>query len=163
MGEAVYLLSLTLLLVLLGMTQNITWALLQPAMAAGESIDIIYWIAQLFAAAMCFGIGIFGFQPGFSIRIDEMGLGVEQAGRSWIIPHPHIERVVMIPTIVYHRHYRRYARTLAFMGAKESHVVLVETREAPLVLGLPAMACDSLIGQLEQRRKHTEAAPFVVA
>lgn len=162
-GEAVYLLSLTMLFFLLGITQSLAWALLQPALRAGDSIDSVYWIAQLLTAALCFGVALFGFRPAFSVRIDETALVVEQAGRSWVIPHPQIEHAAIVPNLTYYRHYRRYARTVAFIGAPEPQVVVIETQERPLVLGLPSSACDTILGLLDRTRTPAETAPVSVA
>ena len=161
-GEAIYLLALTLLLFLLAMVQNVMWAATQSMPAGSPSVVAVYWIGQLLAAALCFGVGVVGFRPGVFVRFDESALVVEQAGSTWVVPHTHIERVTTIPMLTFHRHYRRYARTRAFIGAPESHVVLIETREAPLVLGLQAEAREVLVGMLTRARRPVESEPVAV-
>ncbi len=157
-----YLLALTLLLFVLAMAQNVLWAATQALSATSPSVGAVYWITQLLAAALCFGGGVVGFRPAFTVRVDDAALIVEQSGSTRVVPLAHIERVTTIPLLTYHRHYRRYARTRAYIGAPEPRVVLVETCEAPLVLGLPAAAQDMLVGLLTRARKPAEAEPVAM-
>lgn len=142
-------LALTLLL-----AQYLAWALLQPAIetAPDGSTALTFWVGQVGMFALIVGACVVGFKPAITVTADEDALRLQQQDRTLALPYDAIDEVTTITALRYHRHWRRYAATHAFVNHPQEDLLLLHTDEGPVVLGLPPDDHEVLFDHLASHR-----------
>ncbi|MDX1547643.1 MAG: hypothetical protein R3247_11680 [Rhodothermales bacterium] len=139
-GEAWYVLTLAALALGLVLGQYLAWAVLEPAIAAAPQgpLALVFWAAQLGAAALVVLVGAVGFRPAVAATLTPEALVLEQGRRRRALALEDVTAARPIPARTFHRHYARYAATEVFAAHLHDEVLLVETTGAPVVVALAA-------------------------
>ena len=102
------------------------------------------WLAAL---ALC----LWGFRPAVTVVLSGDGLRIEQGARRVSLPFHQIRKSTIITHLLFHRHYRRYAGTQAFINGTGTTVLLLETQTGHVAIGLPPEAYTPVIEHLSRR------------
>ena len=127
-----YIVAAFLLGLAITLAQTVIWTIYSPA-SVGLTVTVI---AQAGAAVVFFSTCLLGRQPRIDVVLEESTLEVSSAGGAFRIPLDSVTRVQRIDAQLYHRHYRRYERVLTFVNRIPDQLLLIETVERPVVLGL---------------------------
>ncbi|MEM6646367.1 MAG: hypothetical protein AAF730_08945 [Bacteroidota bacterium] len=163
-AQAYFILVSISLLVVLVIANFVAWGVVGASITAAPegSMAVAFWWSQLAAFGGWGLISLFGWAPGVQVDVNEAGLVVTQAERTLTMPRWTIERVEVISAMQYHRHYRRYAGTTAFVGALPPHLLLVESEAYCWVLGLAADDMHAVRGALVEEAEQPEMVDFAV-
>jgi hypothetical protein len=137
-GEALYIVVLTGMALALLMSHYLGWALLRSALTSQPSWQIAFWAGQLGTVVLWAAVGLVGVRPGVAVTCTEDTLTLTQAGRTRTVSPSALDEVRVIAASRFHRHYRRYAATDAFVSAVPDEVVLLRTDDGPVVVALPS-------------------------
>lgn len=135
-GEAFYIVTLTVLALILVLSHYLGWALLEPYLRASPSRQLAYWGIQLASVSVWAAVGLVGFRPGVGVTCRRDAVDLEQGTRSLTLPYSFVKTVTVISGTRYHRHYRRYADTQSFVADPSDQVLLLRTKESPVIIGL---------------------------
>lgn len=141
------------LILLLVVAQYLAWVFVQAEVQADPTgpVALLFWGGQVASFGLCLLVGMVGFQPAITVSLVEDRLHLQQGEVTQAVPLAAITEARLISARLFHRHYRRYAATQVFINRLGAEVLLLETAEAPLVLGLAAEEAAAL-------RTHLEAA-----
>ena len=146
-AESLYLVAAALVLCVGALVSQWGWI----AVGTGPNVAPEYVAGQLAAAALLVGGCLLGWKPPIVITAHDGGLDVRQGAETVSIPHERIHAAERISAAAYHRHWRRYAATCAFVGRLPDELLLLRTDAGPLVLGLAAPDLDRLETHLADR------------
>ncbi|PEN12776.1 hypothetical protein CRI94_12210 [Longibacter salinarum] len=163
-GEALFILTLTTLVMGVLIAHYLGWALLQPMMTGSDTStwQIGFWLAQVGSVAFLLLIGGIGWRPEVIATIDtEAGLlSVEQGNVSASVDVDDIQDVSVVSARQYHLHYRRYAATKPFIGKLGDEVVIVRTTQGPLAISIDDAEAGALVDLVSERDELlVESAP----
>lgn len=155
-SEALFIVTVSGLVLGLLMLHYLGWALLQPVMKGpqGEDWQIGFWIGQLVSVGLVTGLGLIGFRPALHVSADADTLTLEQGSAALRLDRDRIEEVRTIPATTYHQHYRHYRRTRVFAGRPATDVLLLVTPDGPVIVAL-----ESLTDLMHLYEHLTEASP----
>jgi len=144
-SEALFLVTVSGLLLGLLMVHYLGWALLQPMMTGANASEwqIGFWIGQVASVLLVTAIGLIGFRPGVTVQLTTDGITLQQGNESARLDRDRIDTVRLISARLYHQHYRHYARTRIFAGKTATEVLLLDTDDGPVIVALESM--DDLI------------------
>lgn len=144
-SEALFLVTVSGLILGLLMVHYLGWALLQPMMSGANATEwqIGFWIGQVTSVLLVSALGLIGFRPGVTVKMTADRLTLRQGSNEAVLERDQIERARLISARLYHRHYRLYARTRIFAGRTASEVLLLDTDDGPVVVALESL--DDLI------------------
>lgn len=150
-AEAVYLILLTGLLLALLLGNYLAWAVLEPAVTAAPTgpTAVAFWAAQIAGLGLCMLLGFVGYRPRVAVTVQDHALHLEQGARSLVLPFHTVTAVRTVSAGCFHRHYARYAATQVFVSRLPDEVLLFETGEAPVIVGLPPEDRATLLHLLE--------------
>jgi hypothetical protein len=153
-AEALFIIVLSVLALALLLAQYLAWALLQPAIEATPEgpTAILFWIGQVAAVVLIVGFCVVGFEPAIVVTAEEDALHLQQKDCSLTLPYDAIETADTISARRYHRHWRRYAATHAFVNRPDGDLLLLRTDDGPVVLGLAPDDREALLDHLDARR-----------
>ena len=156
-----YLLVVTGLLLALLLGQFLAWALLQPTLTAAPTgtASLLFWLAQVGGGAVCILLCLVGFKPGLLVAISGDILHVEQGGRALELPLETVTAARTISALRFHQHYARYAATHVFVSRLPDEVLLLETTDAPVIIGLFPDDRTALLRMLEDRHIPASGRP----
>ncbi len=154
-GEALYILTITTLALVILMAHYLGWALLQPAMQAGdtESWELTFWFAQVGSVVFLLLIGGIGFRPAVSATVDaeQQRLSLQQGSDELTLSLTDIDEVSIVSARLFHLHYRRYAATRLFIGTLRDEVVILRTPHGPVAVAIADGDAGSLVELVDQR------------
>lgn len=153
-GEALFLVTLTALVLVVLIAHYLSWALLQTLVEASTADEwqLTFWFGQLASVAAIAGVAVVGFRPPLTATCDDDAgvLHVDQGSDALALSYDAIASTSVISAQRFHRHYRRYARTRTFVGSIGDAVLLVDTRDGPVILAFDdADAHDALHTHLQ--------------
>lgn len=154
-AEAYTIIVLGVLALGLLLANYLAWALLQDAILADPdgSVALGFWTVQVTALMVVLAGAIVGFKPPIRVVCDSQGLTITEHERTLHLPRTDIQSLDTISATLYHRHYRRYAQTQAFVNNMPETLLLLETITGPVVLGLAPedrAACIAHVNRLDQ-------------
>ncbi len=139
-AENLFILASVGLFLTLMLGNQIGWAFIREEVLARPEgpLAITFWAIQL-AAAFLYVFGcVVGFKPEMVVTWTPDGLHIESQGSVRFFAAEHIRTVQPIDPLTYHRHFRRYAATHIVVNRLPEELLLVDTVEGPLVIGLEA-------------------------
>jgi hypothetical protein len=137
-AEAAYLIAVSMLLLVLLLTQYLAWALLGPTMQADPagSVTLLFWAAQGVGMILFVLLGVIGFKPAVTVTIEPAGLHLRQGERTCTVCYGDMDAAEPLSAVLFHRHYARYAATQVFVSQMPTTLLLIKTAQAPVVVGL---------------------------
>jgi len=151
-AEARLAVTLTGILLALMVTQFLAWALLAPSILAAPtgSIALLYWGAQIGAFVLCFLGCVLGFKPAISICFEPGGLLIRRPDETLRLAAGEVFAHEVLSPLLFHRHYRRYARTHVFVNRLTDAPLLLQTAFGPVVLGLSTADQTAVLRRLDR-------------
>lgn len=147
-------------LILFGLifAQQLAWALwlVVGDGAAGWRLPLFY--GQLVSAGLYLVVCVWGFRPGFTVRLEGTELFIESTGAVLRVQARPTEAIPMVPERTFYRHHRVYARTRSFVVPGATEVWVVEDRGAVIGVGLPAEPMAALRVAVASEAIHPEHA-----
>lgn len=136
-AESTYVVAAICSICALILLHVLAWPLFRPAdtasfftFLAGEGV---LWLVYS-------GLVLAGRAPAIEIRAEPSALVVSRGVADEVrIPYDEMEDVGRVDARVFHRHYRRYAQTRAFVNRTHGELLLLRWKGVPVVLG-PAPA-----------------------
>lgn len=149
--EALFIVVLSVLALALLLVQYLAWALLQPVIVATPDgpTAIAFWIGQVGAFALVVGCCVVGFEPTITVAAEEERLRFYRNDHVLDLSYGAIDEVRTITALRYHRHWRRYAATHAFVNRPDGDLLLLHTDVGPVVLGLAPDDREALLAHLD--------------
>lgn len=155
-GEALFIVVLTGLTLLLLMSHYLGWALLHPLFTANPVWQTVFWGGQAVSILLLGGIGLFGVRPAVQVTFQPETLQLSQGNRTKSLTHEDIQEVKVITATQYHRHYRRYAATDIFLSHLPEQVLLLRTKQGPVILALTDRDAQTTLRELLATRQRDE-------
>lgn len=146
-AESLYLVAVALVLCVGALVSQWGWI----AVGAGPDVAPGYVVAQIVGGALLVGACLLGWTPPVVVTAHDGGLDVRQGAETVSLPYEWIHAAERISADAYHRHWRRYAATHAFVGRLPDELLLLRTDAGPIVLGLAAPDLDRLEAHLADR------------
>ena len=151
-AEGIFIIAFAILLVGLIVFNFLGWGFIQPFLSgpSAESITLFFWIGQVISTLLFFSVCMLGFKPAIEVKVQEnKQLSIKQGKQVLQLPLDVIQSVTQISALRFHRHYRKYANTRAFFVKIPSSLILLNTEEGPIVLGLPQEEQQELLPLLQ--------------
>jgi hypothetical protein len=123
----------------------------QAGRAGGLRPDVVFWLAELGALLLAGLVGGLGFEPAVTVTCAADHLLLRQGTSTCRIPYDALRSVEPLPRLLFHRHYRRYAATRVFATRLPDPLLLLQTPEGPVVVGLAAPDAAALAAFLGER------------
>lgn len=141
-AESLYFVALALMLCLATLAGQWGWIVYgtTPDGAPSLTFFAIQVVGGLVLGATCF----LGWRPRVVVTARDEILDVRQGDEALSLHHGRIAAVERITAEDYHRHWRRYAATRAFVNRLPDELLLLRTASGPVVLGLAAPDLDRL-------------------
>jgi len=136
-GEALYLVAMTGLTIILLMAHYLGWALLSSTLSASEAWETVFWQTQVGSVLVLVGLGLVGFRPTVRVTCQSDAVTLQQGDQTRTLSPSDVQDVRLISAQHYHRHYRRYAATEAFVSAIPEQVLCVRTDDGPVIVAHP--------------------------
>jgi hypothetical protein len=136
-GEALYLVSLTGLILAVLLAHYLGWALLKPVLTAHPTWQAVFWGGQVASVLVLLGIGLVGFRPPVHVTCGPETVTIRQGDRRRTLSASALEDVSLISAQDYHRHYRHYARCQVFISALPDEVLCLHTADGPVIVAMP--------------------------
>jgi hypothetical protein len=123
-----------------------------------------WYFAVQIVGGLLLGAGcLLGWKPAVAVAAHEDGLDIRRGTEAVSLHYDRIRAAERISADAYHRHWRRYAATRAFVNRSPAELLLLRTASGPLVLGLAPDDLDRLEVHLAERTEIPTAAPLVRA
>ena len=150
-AEALFLVTLSMLVLGLVLAQFLTWMWFQPPILADPAgpVAIAFWLSQVGGLMLCLFTCVVGFTPAVVITMTPTGLHLRRGAHERTLPYDEITSVESISARRYYQHYGRYAATDAFVNRLTPDVLLLHTLDGPVALGLPPEHHDAVRHHLE--------------
>lgn len=136
------------------------WSFARPAEAgiavllAAEAVVILAYCALAFA----------GRDPAITVSAGTSALTIVRGSdKALTLPYGEIRSARRIDAQTFHRHYRRYAETRAFVNHVPGDLLLLHWNGVPVVLGLADDDLTSVLRMLERRASAGRASSHVGA
>lgn len=136
-AEALFIVALTLLAVALLMSHYLGWALLKPVLSGQSNWQLVFWGGQVTSVLVLAAVGLVGFRPAVRVECTTNGIGLKQGDRSRMLARTDVQEAANLSATEYHRHYRRFTRTQAFVTARPEVLLRLHTNRGPIVIELP--------------------------
>lgn len=139
-AENVFILFAVAVLLVLMLANQFAWAFIRTEVLASPEgpLAIAFWVTQLVAGfGYLFGF-VVGFKPEIVVTWTPETLRIDTESDSVSVDHEDVLGVQVVSPLSYHRHYRRYAATRDFVNRLPEEVLLVQTDDGPIMLGLDA-------------------------
>ena len=130
-AEGLYAVAAALVLVAAVLVGQGVWLVLEAAPLTYGIASVLGWGL---VAAVCFA----GWRPRLRVWADGGALRIGRGRESLVLPLAAVESAERVPAADYHRHWRHYAATRAFINRLGAEVLLLRTERGPVVLGLDA-------------------------
>ena len=161
-AEAWYIIAISCIIVAVVIAQFISWSLLAGEIAANSRIASWYWIGQLAIGSLILIGGFLGYCPRVSVAVTENLFRVHQGKRSIEINLASLKGCRVVPSLHYHRHWRRRIDVEHFMTHVPSDVLLIFYGQGCIAIGIDSDAHSDLLVALNKPDYVEVAAPNVV-
>lgn len=130
-AESLYIVAVALVAVGMALLEQWGWMRWEAApLAYGLGLGAVW----LLAGATCLA----GWRPRLHVRVLAGRLEIRRGDEELVLVCAQVESAERVSAAVYHRHWRSYAATRAFVNRLGEEVLLLRTAYGPVVLGLPA-------------------------
>jgi len=136
-GEALYLVTLTGLILTLLMAHYLGWALLKPVLTTHPTWQTAFWGGQVASVLVLLGLGLVGFRAPVRVTCEAGGIRLEQGDQTRTLSSSALNEVSLISARDYHRHYRHYARCQVFLSTLPDEVLCLHTDDGPVIVAMP--------------------------
>jgi hypothetical protein len=160
-GNALFIVALTALTLALLMSHYLGWALLRPYLAAHPGWQVVFWGVQVGLGLLLAGAGLVGVCPSVQVTCSSDTVTVRQGDRSCTLSATSIDDISVISARRYHRHYRRYAATQAFVSRLPDEAICLRTGEGPVIVALADPADQSALLDRLNRLRAPSPEPVV--
>ncbi len=164
-AAGLHIIALTCAILLLGIGSQIAWAFLREAALAqpAGTTAMRFWTIELSGMIAILAFFIAGFRRAFAMEVCRDGVCLTTGSRRLKLPSTYIRSVSVISADVFHRHYDRYAQTQRFVNRLHRKLLLMETPEGPVVVGLRPDDLNAVVRKLrELPNSHLASPPSVV-
>ncbi len=163
LAEAVVLVVLPSLILVIILLQFLAWTWLAPVIEADVSGPVAarFFEAQIWGAAVFLLTCIAGWVPGVRVQLRGECLEVRQGRRARSLHLSLIVHSVTVTMLQWHREYRPYEEVEAYVSRLTSRVLMLDTNEVQIAIGLHRSDCDELAKLLSEHmaaRERTAAA-----
>ena len=152
-AESLYFVALALVLCLATLAGQ--WGWIVYGTTPDGSPSLAFFAVQTVGALVLVATCLLGWRPRVTVTARDEVLDVRQGDEALSLHHGRITSAERITAEDYHRHWRRYAATRAFVNRLPDDLLLLRTASGPVVLGLAAPDLDRLEAHLAE---HLEAA-----
>ena len=146
-AESLYVVTAALVLCLATLSSQWGWI----GWGTDPDTAVAYFVAQVVGGVLLVGTCLLGWRPRVVVAAHERKLDVQQGAEALSLHYGQVASAERITAEAYHRHWRRYAATRAFVGRLPEELLLLRTEAGPVVLGLAAPDLDRLESHLADR------------
>ncbi len=160
-AESVYFVVVALVLCLATLAGQWGWIAFGTTPEGAPSLAFfgVQVVGGLGLAATC----LVGWRPPVAVTARDAALDVRQGDRALSLHYGRIASAERITAEAYHRHWRRFAATRAFVNRLPDDLLLLHTASGPVVLGLAPADLDRLQAHLADRLAPAQPSPLVRA
>jgi len=150
-AEALFLVTLSMLVLGLVLAQFLAWMWFQAAIVADPTgpTAIAFWLGQVGGLMLCLFTCVVGFTPAVVITMTPTALHLRRGRHERTLRYDEITSVASLSARRYYQHFGRYAATDAFVNRLTPEVLLLHTARGPVALGLPPENHDAVLHHLE--------------
>jgi hypothetical protein len=152
-AESLYFVALALVLCLATLAGQ--WGWIVYGTTPDGSPSLAFFATQVVGGLALVATCLLGWRPRVVVTARDEVLDVRQGAEALSLHHGRIASVERITAAAYHRHWRRYAATRAFVNRLPDELLLLHTASGPVVLGLAAPDLNRLEAHLAE---HLDAA-----
>ena len=137
-AEGILILTIALIFISLIVFFYIGWAFAEPIIAADTSgrYEVYYFLAQIGSFGLLSMLTLIGLKPKLEVSLDNQSIHIKQGRKQLFLLTSDILRVDVISAKQFHQHYRKYVNTKAFYTRLSSPLLLMETANEPVILGV---------------------------
>ena len=161
-GESYYFVAAALVLCVGSLLSQWGWVAFGTS-GPGGLPEPWYFAVQVVGGLLLGGAVLLGWKPAVAVVAHEGGLDIRRGTEAVSLNYARIHAAERISADAYHRHWRRYAATRAFVNRLPAELLLLRTASGPLVLGLAPADLDRLELHLAERAEIQTSAPLVRA
>jgi hypothetical protein len=153
-AENLFILVSASIVIALMLVNQFAWALIRNDVMQHPTGDVAisYWLCQLGFASLFLFTCIIGFKPAATITCTKSAVNIQQGKTQISVPYTAIETMKTVSDMTFHRHYRLYKNTFAFVNEPQQDMVLLRTKDHPIVLGLNAKDVNDFMQHIEAQR-----------
>ena len=161
-AEAWYIIAISCIIVAVVIVQFTSWSLLAGEIAANSAMAMWYWSGQLAIGCLILIGGFLGYCPPVSVAVTKNLFRVHQGKRSIEINLASLTGSRIVPSLHYHRHWRRRGDVEHFMTHIPSDILLIFHGQGCIAIGIDSNAHSDLLVALNTPDSVEVAAPNVV-
>lgn len=159
--ESLYFVALALVLCLATLAGQ--WGWIAYGTTPDGSPSLTFFAVQVVGGLVLVATCFLGWRPRVTVTARDEALDVRQGDEALSLHHGRIAAAERITAADYHRHWRRYAATRAFVNRLPDELLLLRTASGPVVLGLATPDLDRLEAHLADRLEAIHPEHFVRA
>lgn len=161
-AEGILILTIALLCISMVVFFYIGWAFVEPIITADTSgqAAAYYFFGQLGSFLLLFFVALLGFKPGLEIDVDAHCLHIKQGKQRMLVLFNEIQHADSISAKEFHQHYRKYINTRAFYNRLSGNLLLLDTDNGPVILGLSEEDQATLRGALRSSASQENKLSF---
>ncbi len=148
-AESLFIVAAALVLTVATLASQWSWILLGEA-APGDALALGVLAAHGLGGGLLAWGCLWGWKPAITVTADSEALEARQGSDTLHLGYGAIDRAERITAEAYHRHWRRYAATRAFVNRLPDDLLLLRTDDGPVVLGLAPADLDRLEARLAE-------------
>ncbi len=161
-AESLTIIAVGVVLTVATLVSQWSWILLGEA-AIDNALALWVLVGHIVGGGLLGWACLWGWKPAIAVTAEADDLEIQQGERTLTLDYEGIERTGRITADAYHRHWRRYAATHAFVNRLPDDLLLLRTTSGPVVLGLALDDLDSLEARLAEYVDVEEAETLVRA
>ena len=166
-AEGVYLIAFWSLVLLVILAQFVTWTWVEPAIEAdaGGPVAVRFFAAQVAGILCVLAVCGVGFASAVRVAVGDTCLTLRQGRRTRKVALEAIEGCVTVSALQFHRDYRPYEAVDAFISRITQEVVVLETAQVQIAIGLRSEDHKTFAALMEEVtvRHHPAPLPAVEA
>lgn len=161
-AESLTIIAIALVFTAATLASQWSWILLGEA-ALDSALALWVLVAHVVGGGLLGWLCLWGWTPAITVEAEADGLEVTQEESVLSLAYETIDHTERITADAYHRHWRRYAATLAFVNRLPETLLLLRTPSGPVILGLAPADLDLLDAHLADRLDVQVEGPLVRA
>lgn len=134
------ILILTIALISIGMVVSfyVAWAFIEPLLATDATGQLAesYALAQFGSVVFLILVAFIGFKPTLEITVEDYCIHINQGSQRLLLLTSEVLQAEIITATQFHQHYRKYINTRAFYNRLNDQLLLLETENGPVILGV---------------------------
>ena len=137
-AEGILILSIAMISIVMVVLFYVAWAFVEPALATDSTGQLAeyYAMAQFGSAVFLVLIAFIGFKPKLEITIEDYCIHIKHGSQKLVLLTSEVLQTEIISASQFHKHYRKYVNTRAFYNRLNDHLLLLDTTNGPVILGL---------------------------